>query len=148
MKHSKKTFYLLKIDNSIRLKYQNYRLFLHETVPMGLWNIITVKINWAVNGNHHSFHESMFLTNVAPFKRRINRLANGIKHIAKKYCYNRDIYRTQISELLVIRLYAWTALPAQSLSSALFIVALQRKDVASSVPELWMKGLFYVSDSW
>src|SRR4029434_3508442 len=33
-----------------------------------------------------SSHKCMFLTNVAPFKRKINRLPNGIRFIAKKHC--------------------------------------------------------------
>ena len=33
-----------------------------------------------------SSHKCMFLTNVAPFKREINRLSNGIRFIAKKHC--------------------------------------------------------------
>src|SRR4029434_7703705 len=47
-----------------------------------------------------SSHKCMFLTNVAPFKREMNRLSNGIKCIAKKHCYNKEIiYQTQISLL-------------------------------------------------
>ena len=42
----------------------------------------------------------MFLTNVAPFKREINRLSKGIRFIAKKHCYNKEI--TQISLLFVL----------------------------------------------
>ena len=47
-----------------------------------------------------SSHKCMFLTNVAPFKREINRLSNGIRFIAKKHFYNKEIiYQTQISLL-------------------------------------------------
>ena len=50
-----------------------------------------------------SSHKCMFLTNVAPFKREINRLSNGIRLIAKKHCYNKEIiYQTQISSLFVL----------------------------------------------
>src|SRR4029434_1473574 len=48
----------------------------------------------------------MLLTNVAPFKREINRLSNGISCIAKKHCYNKEIiYQTHISLLFVLCLY-------------------------------------------
>src|SRR4029434_1903309 len=53
-----------------------------------------------------SSHKCMFLTNVAPFKREINRLSNSIICIAKKHCHNKEIiYQTQISSLVVLCLY-------------------------------------------
>src|SRR4029434_5433647 len=55
-----------------------------------------------------SSHKCMFLTNVAPFKREINRLSNGIRFIAKKHCYNKEIiYLTQISLLFVLCLHTY-----------------------------------------
>ena len=53
-----------------------------------------------------SSHKCMFLTNVAPFKREINRLSNGIRFIAKKLRYNKEIiYQTHISSLFMLSLY-------------------------------------------
>src|SRR4029434_2546274 len=50
-----------------------------------------------------SSHKCMFLTNVAPFKREINKLSNRIRFIAKKHCYNKEInYQTQMSLLFVL----------------------------------------------
>ena len=53
-----------------------------------------------------SSHTCMFFTNVAPFKREINRLSKRIRFIAKQHCYNKEIlYQTQISLLFVLCLY-------------------------------------------
>ena len=53
-----------------------------------------------------SSHKCMFLTNVAPFKREINRLSNSIRFIAKKHSYNKEmIYQTQISLLFMLCSY-------------------------------------------
>ena len=38
-----------------------------------------------------SSHKCMFLTNGAPFERELNRLFNGIRFIAKKHWYHREI---------------------------------------------------------
>ena len=52
-----------------------------------------------------SSHKCMFLTNGAPFERELYRLSNGIRFIAKKHCYHREIiYQTQISLLFVLSL--------------------------------------------
>ena len=49
-----------------------------------------------------SSHKCMFLTNGAPFERELYRLSNGIRFIAKKHCYHREIInQTQISLLFV-----------------------------------------------
>ena len=54
-----------------------------------------------------SSHKCMFLTNGAPFERELNRLSNGIRFIAKKHCYHREIInQSQISLLFVLSLYA------------------------------------------
>ena len=61
--------------------------------------------------NPHTQHfcssqKCMFLTNRAPFERELNRLSNGIRFIAKKHCYHREIIQqTQISLLSVLNLY-------------------------------------------
>src|SRR4029434_5736812 len=56
-----------------------------------------------------SSHKCIFLTNVAPFKREINKLSNGIRCIAKEYCYNKEIiYQTQMSLLFVLCLVTKT----------------------------------------
>ena len=44
----------------------------------------------------------MFLTNVAPFTREINRLSNCIRFIAKKHCYNKEIFYQTPSSLLFV----------------------------------------------
>ena len=36
-------------------------------------------------------HKCMLLTNVAPFKREIIRLSSGMRFIAEKHCYNKEI---------------------------------------------------------
>ena len=54
-----------------------------------------------------SSHKCMFLTNGAPLERELKRLSNGIRFIAKKYCYHREIiYQTQIFLLFVQNLNA------------------------------------------
>src|SRR4029434_9085032 len=53
-----------------------------------------------------SSHKCMFLTNVAPFKREINRLSNGIRCIAKKHCCNKEIiYQTHKSPYFLCYVY-------------------------------------------
>ena len=53
-----------------------------------------------------SSHKYMFLKNGEPFERKLNRLSTGIRCIAKKHCYHREIiYQTLISLLSVLNLY-------------------------------------------
>ena len=57
------------------------------------------------NTRCYSSHKFMFLTNGAPFERELNRLSNGIRFIAKKHCYHREIiYQTQMSLLFLLSL--------------------------------------------
>ena len=55
-----------------------------------------------------SSHKCMFLTTGAAFERELYRLSNGIRFIAKKHCYHREIInQTQMSLLFVLSLYVW-----------------------------------------
>ena len=55
-----------------------------------------------------SSHKCIFLTNGAQFERELKTLSNGIRFIAKKHCYHREIiYQTQISLLFVLSLYTF-----------------------------------------
>lgn len=38
-----------------------------------------------------SSHKCTFLTNIAAFKRAMDRLSNGLRFMAKKHCYNNEI---------------------------------------------------------
>ena len=62
-----------------------------------------------------SSHKYMFLKNGEPFERKLNRLSTGIRCIAKKHCYHREIInQTQMCLLFVLSLYRFRELHSKT----------------------------------